>query len=74
MNTWNYRIVKKQGKYGFHPVFVDENGNITRIVDEPERIFADSMEELKNEFNSIKEAWQKPTINWFTGEEIQELN
>lgn len=68
--NWNYRIVKKQNKYGFHPVYTDENGDIIRIEDEPERIFADSMEELEKEFESIKEAWQKPIINWSNGEEI----
>jgi len=33
---WRYRIVKKEGKYGFHPVFIDENGDIVNINDMPE--------------------------------------
>lgn len=70
MKNWSYRVVLKQKKYGFHPVYTDDNGDIFRIGDEPERIFADSIEELKEEFESIKEALQQPVINWSTGEEL----
>jgi hypothetical protein len=74
IKRWQYRIVKKQKKYGVHPVYEDENGDIVRIGDNPDSIFADSMGELEEIFEDIKRALKQPIIDWSTGEEIQELN
>jgi hypothetical protein len=71
MNTgWRYRIVKKEGKYGFHPVFIDENGDIVNINDMPE-VCEDNLQELAKK---IAEAWHHAIINYDKGEEIEEAN
>lgn len=67
---WRYRIVKKEGKYGFHPVFVDENGDIVNINDMPE-VCEDSLVKLKS---MLREAWEYPVLDYNTGEKIQEAN
>lgn len=70
MNTgWQYRIVKKDGLYGFHPVFVDENGDIVNINDMP-AIWADTLNGLLTEQNVINKAWDYPVLDYNTGEEI----
>lgn len=66
---WRYRIVKKEGKYGFHPVFIDGNNDIVNINDMP-AIYADSLAGLLKEENIMKEAWDYPVINYDTGEEL----
>lgn len=67
MNTgWRYRIVKKEGKYGFHPVFIDENGDIVNINDMPE-VCEDSLEKLAR---MIGEAWDYPVLDYETGEDL----
>lgn len=63
---WRYRIVKKEGKYGFHPVFIDENGDIVNINDMPE-VCEDSLMKLTE---MIDEAWDYPVLDYNTGEEI----
>lgn len=67
MNTgWRYRIVKKENKYGFHPVFIDENGDIVNINDMPE-VCEDSLEKLAR---MIGEAWDYPVLDYETGEDL----
>lgn len=63
---WNYRIVKKEGKYGIHPVFIDENKDIVNINDMPE-VCEDSLLKLQTKIN---EAWNYPILDYDTGEEI----
>ena len=63
---WRYRIVKKEGKYGFHPVFIDENGDIVNINDMPE-VCEDSLEKLAS---MIGEAWDYPVLDYETGEDL----
>ena len=66
---WKYRIVKKEGKYGFHQVFIDENGDIVNINDMPV-ICSDSTQGLLKEQNIMYEAWHHPMLDYETGEEI----
>lgn len=63
---WRYRIVKKDGKYGFHPVFIDEHGTIVNINDMPE-VAEDNLVSLKRK---IREAWDYPVLNFETGEDL----
>lgn len=63
---WRYRIVKKENKYGFHPVFIDKNGDIVNINDMPE-VCEDSLEKLAR---MIREAWDYPVLNYETGEDL----
>lgn len=63
---WRYRILKKEGKYGFHPVFIDENLHIVNINDMPE-VCEDTLMKLGE---MIEEAWNYPVIDYNTGEEI----
>lgn len=61
---WQYRIVKKDGKYGIHPVFIDENGDIVNINDMPE-VCENSLVELGTKTRDI---WDYPVLNFETGE------
>lgn len=63
---WRYRIVKKDCKYGFHPVFIDENGDIVNINDMPE-VCEDSLEKLER---MTREAWNYPVLDYETGEDL----
>jgi hypothetical protein len=69
MQGWTYRIVKKGEQYGFWLVFVDENGDIVKIDEKPEAVYASSMEGLEEKFDLIKDAWENPVIDYNTGEE-----
>ena len=65
---WRYRIFKKDTKYGFHMVFIDEM-DIVHINDMPV-IWADSLDGLLKEENNMKEAWDYPVLDYDTGEPI----
>jgi hypothetical protein len=67
---WQYRIVQKDTKWGFHHVFIDENGDISNISDMP-AIWSDSIEGLLKEQNLMQKAWDYPTIDYNTGEELK---
>ena len=61
---WHYRIVQKDGKYGIHPVFVDEYGDIVNINDMPE-VCENNLFELQTK---VEKAWDYPVLNFETGE------
>ena len=73
----NYRIVKKQNKYGLYPVFIDENNDIVNIHNMPVYV-KDSLIDLQTVQDKagiplpslMKEAWDYPVIDYETGEEI----
>ena len=70
---WQYRIVKKDINWGFHHVFIDDNGDIVNIGDMP-AIWSDTIEGLLKEQNLMSKAWDYPVLDYNTGEEIQDRN
>lgn len=72
---WKYRIVKKEGKYGLYPVFIDDNQDVVNIHNMPVYL-EDSMLELLTVQDKagiplpslMKEAWDYPVIDYSTGE------
>ena len=81
--SWNYRITKEirhhkylhepETLFGIREVYYDENGDISGISEMPD-IIAESVDELKNILDRMKECCDKPLIDYNTGEEIQEVN
>ena len=78
---WKYRIIKKTEMreylknsittYGVHQVYIDENGDISRIEDNPMPIFDESVDNLKETIEKIQYCLKKPVIDYVTGKEIQ---
>ena len=77
---WEYRISKeirthKYGHYdpkiiyGIKEVFVDENGDISKVSDIT-FFYSESVEHLKEEIQNMLEACKKPVIDYNTGEEL----
>ena len=66
--TWNYRVVKKKYNdyvsYGIHEVFYDDNGNIEGCTEEPIDVSADSLEELKEVYNMMAEAFEQEVVEY----------
>lgn len=81
ITDWRYRIVKKEGKYGLFPVFIDDNGDIVNINNIPVYI-SESMIDLPTLENKagipipslMREAFDYPVLDYNTGEEIQDRN
>jgi hypothetical protein len=78
---WTHRIIKKTEMreylensittYGVHQVYIDENGDISRIEDNPMPIFDESVDKLKDTIEKIQDCLKKPVIDYVTGKEIQ---
>ena len=68
MSTWNYRIVKTKGslydEYEIREVFYDEIGNPTFCIDEPSCPYGETIEELKEDYELMKKAFDKPVLNY----------
>jgi len=56
MTYWNYRVIITNGEYAIHEVFYDKMGNIIACSQSPIELAAESMEELHNQLQWIKEA------------------
>lgn len=78
MMSWNYRVVKTITKiplgdtdisYGIHEVYYDSNGTIINISEIAYPI-SDDLEGLKWNLKEMMEAFDKPVIDYNTGEEL----
>ena len=76
--SWNYRVVKTVTKiplgdmdisYGIHEVYYDSNGTIINISEIAYPI-SDDLEGLKWNLKEMMEAFDKPVIDYNTGEEL----
>ena len=65
---WNYRVVRHtdpSGRewYAFHEVYY-RDGKIATITEEPICPSAETIEELKADFERMKEAFDKPVLDF----------
>ena len=77
--SWSYRVVKTVTKiplgdidisYAVHEVYYDENGDIVNISENPSYPISDDLEGLKNVLSKMMTAYDRPVIDYHTGEEI----
>ena len=64
--SWNYRIVKKDGCYGIHEVYYkDNNAMKTKMVSvNPMDPHGETIGKLKSDFELMKGAFDKPTLDY----------
>jgi hypothetical protein len=46
---WHYRVIRKAGRYGVHEVYYDDDGEIRSCSEEPVRLEAQSLEDLRED-------------------------
>jgi len=66
--TWNYRVVKKRYEdtelvfFGIHEVYYDEEGKPNLVTQEPIDVSGESVEDLLDIYETMKEAFRKPVL------------
>ncbi len=75
MSYWNYRVVRhspEQGEiyYGIHEVYYNEDGSIWVLTESPVDVHGEYVEDLKEGYFNMQEAFDKPVIDFDTREEI----
>lgn len=72
---WNYRIaVKKHGTdedYGIYEAYYAEDGHVGLISEDAMSPFGETPEELKDDFEAMKQAFDMPILDWETLKEIK---
>ena len=61
---WNYRIVRKEGWFGIHEAFYDDNNKLSLVTVEPEAVQAEDETELKEVYDMMAEAFRAPVVNY----------
>ena len=66
---WNHRVVKRKydnGEiwYGIYEVFYDEKNKPNGVTKEPESITGENMEDLKEYYKMMKNAFNYPILDY----------
>ena len=65
---WNYRLVRKQTEHedvvGVHEVYYNSDGEPRSCTKKPVGIQRESIEELEKELFCMKQAFEKPVLNY----------
>lgn len=62
MGHWNYRVVRKDGYYGIHSVYYDEQEKIIGLSENPEPARSEDLDYLKTQLTLMLEALDKDFI------------
>ena len=62
-HTWNHRIVKEGDWYSIREVHYEDD-KPTLVDEEPEGVLAESMEDLKEQYEQMAEAFDAPILNY----------
>jgi hypothetical protein len=62
--SWNYRVIKKDGKLAVYPVYYDDRGNIRGSSEIPFAPEAESLEELRTTLGLMLDALEKEIIEY----------
>jgi hypothetical protein len=61
---WHYRVIRKAGRYGVHEVYSDEDGEIWGCSEEPVRVEAESLEDLREDLEYYDYALELPALEY----------
>lgn len=62
--TWNYRLVRKEQRYGIYEAYYDELGRVHSLSTEPICPTGDTVQELEAQLRLLTEALQKEVIEF----------
>lgn len=69
--TWNYRVVKKNGEFGVHGVYYNDDDKIVSIDLEPNTYTGSDLEDLRNTIELMLSALDKEVIDFETLEIVR---
>jgi len=74
--SWDYRVVKRKYKneeetHGIYEVYYDDEDNPRACTESPIQIESFNLNTLKKDLKKIREAFQKPVLNYETFEEME---
>lgn len=65
--SWNYRITEKNGTYGIHEVYYNDEGEPNAISEEAVTLgMLETLEDLKGDLELINRALTKPVISYYS--------
>lgn len=64
MNYWNFRLVIRDGWYGFYKVYYDEKNVPYSTSPEPSSPEAQSIGEMTTKMELLQEALRQPPLEW----------
>jgi hypothetical protein len=80
INHWNHRVVRRVYKttnyeeesFAIHEAYYDDDGNVTRITQDPVDPHGSSMEDLRWSLNKMRECLEYPVLDYETMKEIED--
>jgi len=64
VSSWNYRVVRKDGRLGVHSAYYDESGKIEGLSIDPCSPQADSIEELEANLQLMVESLRSAIVDF----------
>ena len=64
MSKWDYRIVQRGDEFAVHEVFYNDDGSIEGMTADPVCPGARTVEELHDEFERYRAAFEKPVLSY----------
>ena len=61
--TWNYRIIKNGSWYSIREVHYDDD-TPSFTTEEPDGLMGGSVEELRDQYEQMSEAFEQPILNY----------
>lgn len=63
LGGWNHRLIRRDGYVSIHEVFYDESGNLKFYAENPTSLTAETVDDLKGEWEQIASAFDKPVLS-----------
>ena len=62
--TWNYRVVRDtDGAFSIREAYYDNEGRVEAITEEGIGPYGDTVEELRADYERMREAFEKPVLD-----------
>jgi len=64
MSSWSYRVVKKEGAFGIHEVYYDDEGRENMCTENPIDMYGESADDLEFMIREFKVAMKQPWLSY----------
>jgi hypothetical protein len=64
LNTWNYRVIVKNGRYAIHEVYYDKEGEPWTCTEDPVCPEAETLDALREDMEYYRLALERPVLEY----------